>query len=287
MRNLLARLRRTDPRHFQIFALAALLSYGIGLLQLDVDPIQAIAILLTSLLVQYFGNRLTSDRPYDARSALISSGSLILLLRTSSLETAIAAALLAVGSKFVIRFRGRHIVNPTNFGIVVVLLLFNDAWVSPGLWGSVALTGAALMFIGFLVVQRAERSDITFVFLFSYAAILFGRALWYGDPMSIPLHQLQSGTLLIFAFFMISDPRTTPDARPARILYAVALALAAAWGRFALYEPTAVLYALILLSPVVPVLNIFFPGKRYEWPSRSDGTELKQSPPIVSATTAA
>ena len=41
-------------------------------------------------------------------------------------------------------------------------------------------------------------------------ALVFGRSLWLGEPMSIPLHRLQNGALLLFTFFMISDPRTTP-----------------------------------------------------------------------------
>ena len=45
----------------------------------------------------------------------------------------------------------------------------------------------------------------------AYGLLLIGRALWLGDPLSIPLHQLQNGALLIFAFFMISDPKTTPN----------------------------------------------------------------------------
>ena len=49
------------------------------------------------------------------------------------------------------------------------------------------------------------RSDVSLAFVFAYAAILFGRALWLGDPWAIPLKQLQSGALLLFTFFMPPD----------------------------------------------------------------------------------
>jgi len=58
------------------------------------------------------------------------------------------------------------------------------------------------------------RSDVSCAFIVSYAALLFGRAYWLGDPWSIPLKQLQSGALLLFTFFMISDPKTTPIRAP-------------------------------------------------------------------------
>ena len=79
--------------------------------------------------------------------------------------------------------------------------------------------------LGGLVVMRAARSDVTLAFLGAYLALVFGRSLWLGEPMAIPLHRLQNGALLLFAFFMISDPRTTPDSRLGRILFATLVAL--------------------------------------------------------------
>ena len=72
--------------------------------------------------------------------------------------------------------------------------------------------------LGWLVVHRAARSDVTWAFLAAYAALaLRPRLRGSGDPLAIPLHQLESGAFLIFAFFMISDPKTTPDSRAGRI----------------------------------------------------------------------
>ena len=70
-------------------------------------------------------------------------------------------------------------------------------------------------YIAILVLRAAHRSDIAIFFLVAHATLLLVRAVWLGDPLAIPLHQLQSGSLLIFSFFMISDPRTTPDSRSA------------------------------------------------------------------------
>jgi Na+-transporting NADH:ubiquinone oxidoreductase subunit NqrB len=117
-------------------------------------------------------------------------------------------AVITIGSKFILRRNGKHIFNPTNIGIVILLLLSDHVWVSPGQWGNAAFMGFLIACIGGLVVNRASRSDVTYAFMFFYTALIFGRAIWLGDSLLIPFHQIQNGALLIFTFFMISDPKT-------------------------------------------------------------------------------
>ncbi len=164
-----------------------------------------------------------------------------------------------------LRFRGKHIFNPTNFGIVFLMLATGQVWVSPGQWGSAAFFGFLIACLGGLVVNRAARSDVTYAFLAFYLAVLFGRALWLGQPMTIPLHQLQSGAFLIFTFFMISDPKTTPDSRAGRILFALLVALGAGFVHFVLYRPNGLLLSLAFLSLLVPLIDLLLPGRRYAW----------------------
>jgi len=253
-----------DPRLYQIGALAGLLAFGLLRLDLEVRPGYAALILVTVLAAQYGGTRLGGLPVFDPRSALISGLSLCLLLRTPSPLGAVAAGLLAVGSKFVLRVRGKHVFNPTNFAIVV-LLATGEAWVSPGQWGSAAFFGFLLACLGGLVVNRAARADVTAAFLATYAGILLGRSAWLGEPVAIPLHRLQNGALLIFAFFMISDPRTTPDSRAGRILFAALVALGGAYVQFRLFRTNGLLWSLAACSPLVPVLDRVLPGARHRW----------------------
>jgi len=133
-----------------------------------------------------------------------------------------------------------------------------------GSGGSGALRAAALVGGGLWVLPRA-RGDITLAFVAVHAALLLGRAAWLGDPWTIPLHQLSSGALLIFALFMISDPRSTPDRRSTRIAFAALVALLGFTLRFAFFEPNARLYALALVSPLTPFLAHWLPGPRHAW----------------------
>lgn len=256
--------RRFDPRLYQIAALSGLLVYGLLVLDLEVRPARAVLILAAVLAVQYACTRLWRLPAYDPKSALISGLSLCLLLRTNSEALALLAAVIAVAGKFVVRVRGKHVFNPTNLAIVV-LLLTGQAWVSPGQWGSAAFFGFLLACAGGLVVNRAARSDVTLTFLLAYGGLVVGRSLWLGEPMAIPLHRLENGALLIFAFFMISDPRTTPDARAGRILFALLVALGGAYVQFRLFRTNGLLWSLAVFSPLVPVIDRLLPGPRHAW----------------------
>src|SRR6185436_1011209 len=75
-----------------------------------------------------------------------------------------------------------------------------------------------------------------------------------------------SGGLLLFSFFMISDPRTTPDSRAGRLVFALLVAAGAAFVPFVLYRTNGLLWSLALLSPIVPVLDRLLPGRKHAWP---------------------
>jgi Na+-transporting NADH:ubiquinone oxidoreductase subunit NqrB len=260
--------RRLDPRLWQIGTLAVLLIYGMGWLDFEIRSPQAAITLATALFVQWACTRLWKLPAFDPRSALISGLSLCLLLRTNSLIVAALAATLAIACKFVLSWRRKHVFNPTNFA-VVAMLIAGTAWVSPGQWGNVAFFAFLMACLGGLVVNRAARSDVTFAFLFAYGAILFGRALWLGQKSTVPLHQMENGAFLLFAFFMISDPRTTPDSRIGRLLFASLVAAGAATVQFVLYRTNGLLWSLATFSLVVPLIDRLLPGPRYTWSARN------------------
>lgn len=251
--------RGPDPRHWQLAVLGTLLCYGLFALDFEVRAATAAAAVGTSLLAEWLIAHRTRRR-FDPRSPLISALSLCLLLRTDSIVLAAAAGAIAIGSKALVRVRGRHVFNPSALALVVLLLTTERAWVSSGQWGHVALFAWAVAGMGGLVVHRAARSDVTLAFLGTHAALLFGRALRLGDPLAIPLHQLQSGALLLFAFHMISDPKTTPGTRAGRIAFAIAVACGAHAVRFVLFEPNGPLYALVAAAPLVPLFDRLFPA---------------------------
>lgn len=263
--NVANKIANSDPRYYQIAVLGTFLLYGLLGLQFEISWLQAFISLSSVCLFQYIFSKIVGAPRVEYKSALISGISLTLLLRTTSMWVALLAAAVSIGSKFLIRANGKHVFNPTNLGIVFVILLTGEAWISPGQWGSAAYFALIAAFLGVCVVNRASRSDVAASFLIFYTALLFYRAGQLGDPLTIPLHQLLSGSLIIFTFHMISDPMTAPENKTIRVIYGMVVAYLAYYFRFTLFEPNSLIYALVILAPVVPIINWIFPGKKYYW----------------------
>ena len=244
--------------------LSALLGYGVFGLDFDLGWNQIAGVIGVALAVQLLCTKLWRLPAYDPRSALISGIGLCTLLRTNGLDPAMVAATLAVASKFVLRWRGKHLYNPTNLALVIMLAT-GAGWISAGQYGHVAFVALLIVCVGLMVVSRAARSDVTLAFLGVYAAILFGRSLWLGEPLTIPTHRLQSGLLLQFSFNMISDPRTTPDSRAGRLLFGALVALGAGLVQFVLFRTNGPVWSLAACTLLVPLLDRWLPGPRHHW----------------------
>jgi Na+-transporting NADH:ubiquinone oxidoreductase subunit NqrB len=255
----------SDARHYQIAALSTLLIYNFGWLDFGARPLNSALAIASSLVTQVLCSRYHGLPSIDLRSPLITGLSLSLLLRADAVWLHALAGVIAIGSKFVFRIDGKHIWNPAGLAIVVLLLTSNDVWISPGQWGSAVWFAALLGFLAILVLHAARRSDMALFFLGSHAALLFARAFWLGDPIAIPIHQLQSGSVLIFAFFMISDPRTSPDARLGRFLFAASVALTGHYLAFFMQMRPALYFALIALSPLTLLIDRILPAERFAW----------------------
>jgi Na+-transporting NADH:ubiquinone oxidoreductase subunit NqrB len=255
-----------DPRWFQIATLTGLLLYGWGWLGFDITVSRIVLTLGSVLVMQALATWQWHLPAFDPKSALISGLSLCLLLRTNSEVLVILAAAIAIFSKFIVRWRGKHIFNPTNIALAALLLVGDGGvWLSSGQWGSFAFFAFLMLCAGNLVVWRAARSDVAIAFLLCHAALLFWRSGWLGEPMSIPLHRLESGALLLFAFFMISDPKTTPDSRAGRILFAMLVSLGAYYVQFKLFRQNGLILSLASCSLFVPLIDLVLPAHRYSW----------------------
>lgn len=270
---------RQDPRHFQILFLSSFLLFGIFGLNWDVDLINVGFTFAACLGVQAACIYFTTKDWSGLKSALISALGLCLLLKTGLLSTIFIAAALTILSKFVIRIKGKHIFNPTLIGILLTLIFTGDAWVSPGQWGN---GGLVLFLIGscaFFILMRVGRIDTSLMFLVTYGLLEYLVTVEYmGWPQDFWLLRMSNGTLLLFTFFMITDPRTTPNSRFARMLFAILVAVVTVlistglelrWVSIELpfwfKIHTAPLWALLIVSPLTLVFDKIFVSQRFKW----------------------
>jgi ASPIC and UnbV/FG-GAP-like repeat len=150
----------------------------------------------------------------------------------------------ALLSKYVIRVRGNHIFNPSNFGLVLCFLLLGAERADPlALWWgplSPALVLALVLIVvgGFLILRRLHLLEIAVGFWLAFAAGI-GVLAASGHTMTAAWHVgpiegaqfwwllVSSPEILVFLFFMITDPKTTPSGRAGRRAYAVGVGLLA------------------------------------------------------------
>lgn len=256
----------TDPRDYQIAFLASFLSLGLLLRDWTLPwffvPLTLGAAVLSQWLLDRLGHEpIAGDR---WKSALITGLGICLLLRANSPLIMMGAAFLAIASKFFLQWRGKHLFNPANFGIVAVLIL-GQGWVSPGQWGTdlwllLLFCGAAGTVLG-----KVGRWDTSVFFLVIYGGVSSMRNLWLGWTWDVWGHQMLSGSLLLFAFFMVTDPRSIPDSRPGRLIWSGAIALVALILQYSFYLKTAVFWSLFALCPLTPWLDLLFPANRFQW----------------------
>ena len=161
----------------------------------------------------------------------------MLLYSQERLMPIVFAAAVAIGSKVLVRAtvkgRKRHIFNPSNFGIAVTLLAFSDSvgvipiyqftetthgvidWVIPCV---IICTGSLLN------ARLTRRMPLIAGWVGGYVAQAFVRSALFHTPAVSSLGQLTGVAFLLFTFYMISDPGTTPSKRMSQVAFGAAVA---------------------------------------------------------------
>ena len=264
-----------DPRYFQVVFQAIFLSYGILFLHWNADWQHYLISIGGCLFFQYAADSIKSKRflrttEFDrwGFSVLISAMSLCLLLKTNDWYISLLAAFLTVVSKYVLRFNKKHIFNPSAFGIVATILLTNDAWLSPGQWGSNAVIFFFVVTLGTIVVTRVQKLDVSLAFLLTFIGLLYLRQVYVlGWPIDHFIHSVSTGSLLLFTFFMISDPRTSPNHPIARIVWAILIAVISFYLAAFKWKYNTIIWVLVAAAPLVPLLDKIFKAKEFHWTS--------------------
>jgi Na+-translocating ferredoxin:NAD+ oxidoreductase RnfD subunit len=274
-----------DPRYFQVIFQAFFLTYGILILGWNADWLHYACSITGCLVFNYLceSSKRKTLLPLTGKtgislwgfSILISALSLCLLLKTAHWYTSIIAAFLTVTSKYIFKIEGKHIFNPSAFGIIASVFLTNDAWLSPAQWGSDAVMFFTIITLGTIVVTRVQKLDISLAFLLTFIALLYWRQVYVlGWPADHFIHSVSTGSLLLFSFFMISDPKTSPDHPAARIIWAVLIAAIAFYLAAFQWKYNTPLWVLVAAAPFVPLLNRIFKASAFQWKPVAVNTPL-------------
>jgi Na+-transporting NADH:ubiquinone oxidoreductase subunit NqrB len=189
-------------------------------------------------------------------SAYVSGISVGILVRSPAFWPYALCSAISIVSKYVLRVRGRHIWNPTNFGVVAMLLLAPD--VVAGLsvqWGNNLLPMVFVWMFGTVILYTVGRLHITVTYVLAFLCLAVARAWYTGHPVLSEVAPITGPMYQLFIFFMITDPKTTVGPKWAQALVVVVVALVEAAFRLMqfVYAP---FYALFLVGPIANLIEI-------------------------------
>lgn len=267
-----------DPRWFQVLFQSIFLLYGLVFLDWQADYRHYIISITGCLFFNYTAESskmkqwlpIAGEKGFSrwGFSVLISAMSLCLLLKTNHWYTSLLAAFLSVLPKYMFRYKGKHIWNPSAFGIAATILISGDAWLSPSQWGSNITIFFFVVTLGVIVVTRVQKLDISLAFLLTYIGLLFWRQVYVlGWPLDHFIHSISTGSLLLFSFFMISDPKTAPNHPVARIIWACLIAFTAFYFSAFQWKYNTPIWMLVIAAPLVPIFNFIFKASSFQWKS--------------------
>jgi Na+-transporting NADH:ubiquinone oxidoreductase subunit NqrB len=210
----------------------------------------------TSILVEVVLGRLFFGAWPHLASAYISGISIGMLIRSPEFWPYALCAAISITSKYVLRMDGRHLWNPSNFGIVAMLVLASH--VVAGLsvqWGNNALPMVVVWVFGAVIIHRLGRFHITLTYVASFLAFSLLRAAVTGHPWPAEVAPITGPMYQLYIFFMITDPKTTVRGKRAQCLVAFLVAAVEAGLRL-LQFVHAPYYALFAVGPIANFIEI-------------------------------
>ncbi len=246
-----------DPRLHVAAVLLTLQVLGQTVLGFRLSIAQILACLAAGALIEFVVAFFKDKTIMWPASGLLTGNSTAFILRvpgtlhgqwwsTHGIWIFVGVVALGMTTKYIIRWKGRHIFNPSNVALVLAFVVLGPQrtepldlwWVPMGRW--MVLTYAILIVGGLLIAWELRLLGLVLGFMAAFAAFNALAlapvpdhcmvASWHVTPMcGRELWQIlvTSPEILIFAFFMVPDPRTVPEGQVARVVFGVLVALLA------------------------------------------------------------
>ena len=249
--------RYIAPLFITCILLVGHLSYGI----LEGYEKTGIAI-ISAIVAELILGRIFLGKWLNLASAYISGISVGILLRSPALWPFALASVLSIMSKYVLRVKGRHLWNPSNFGICALLFLAPETVAALSVqWGNFKWPLVVIWILGVVIIWRAKRIHITATYVASFLLFAYIRSFITGDswwaevaPITGPMYQL-------FVFFMITDPKTTVKSQKWQCIVVFFVAFVELFLRLN-HVVHAPLYALFIVGPIAMLIEIWLESRR-------------------------
>ena len=244
--------RYLPPLLITSILLGAHLSYGI----LEAWYATALAI-GTAIGAEMLMGRLTYGKWPHPASAYISGISAGILVRSTLLWPYFLVSLVSITSKYVLRVKGRHIWNPTNFGVSAAAFLAPATITVLSIqWGNVLAPMIIIWVLGSVIVWRVGRAHISATYVASFLLFSWVTSLITGTPWTATVAPITGPMYQLFIFFMVTDPKTTVRSKFGQCVVVFLVALVEMILRLnqILYAP---FYALFIVGPMAMLVDIW------------------------------
>ena len=239
------------PAFITLILLVGQITFGI----LD-SYVNVIVSIGTCVISEIVLARLILGTRKNLASAYISGISVGILIRSNMVWPYVVTALLSILSKYVLTYRGRHLWNPSNFGVSWMLFVAPLSVAGLGIqWGNNLAAMSVIWFLGLVIVYRAKKIHVTLSYVACFIILAFVRGLIINDPFLAELAPLTGPMYQLFIFFMITDPGVAVSDKKAQVLVVILVALVEFVLRLerVIYAP---FYALCLVGPVCRFIDL-------------------------------
>lgn len=246
-----------DPRLIMPILITVILLVGqlfYGILESYTMTLVAIA---SAIIVELALSRLLTGKFSFPASAYISGISVGILTRSPFLWPFAVCAALSISSKYVLRVGGRHIWNPSNFGICMMILLAPYAFSTLSIqWGNNLYAMAIIWTLGSIIIYRLKRFHIVMTYVPLFVASAAVVTLWNNTSFLTNLSPITGPMYQLFIFFMITDPMTTVRRSKKTQCFVVFLIVAAETILRINENIHAPYFALFIVGPIANVIDI-------------------------------
>jgi Na+-translocating ferredoxin:NAD+ oxidoreductase RnfD subunit len=212
--------------------------------------------IVTSILMEVVLGRLVTGKVPHLASAYVSGISVGMLVRSPEFWPYALCSAISITSKYLIRVDGRHIWNPSNLGIVAMLVLAADTVASLSVqWGNTLLPMVTVWAFGAVIINTLGRFHITLTYVASFVVFAALRSALTGHPFLSEVAPITGPMYQLYIFFMITDPKTTVRTKNGQMLTVFFVALAESLMRLMQFVH-APYYALFIVGPVANLIEI-------------------------------
>ncbi|HET6892746.1 MAG TPA: hypothetical protein VFH31_16700 [Pyrinomonadaceae bacterium] len=249
--------RYIAPAFITCILLVGHFAYGI----LESYERTALAI-VSAIAMELVLGRIFYGKWINLASAYITGISVGILIRSPAIWPYALCSVLSIMSKYVLRLKDRHLWNPSNFGICVLLFLAPETVAALTIqWGNYKWPLIVIWILGSIIIWRAKRFHICATYVISFFAFAFLRSWITGDTLWAEIAPITGPMYQLFIFFMITDPKTTVRSKTWQCVVAFCVALAEMLLRLnqVVYAP---LYALFVVGPTAMLIEIWIESRR-------------------------